>query len=215
MVKKILWLTLFGIAFACVESIVVVYLRALYYPNGFVFPLEILSPVHVPIEIVREAATILMLISVAVLAARTREEFGAFFFFNFGIWDLFYYVWLKVFLGWPPSILTWDLLFLIPIPWVSPVLAPVLVSLLFITVSFLLLYYHSRGHRFWPTWPEWAVVFLSASTILVTFMIDLKKIRAFQHPGPYPWLLFVFGFVLGVLVFIRFLKRAVFSEKTA
>jgi hypothetical protein len=215
MAKKLLWLTLFGIAFACVESVVVVYLREIHYPAGFGFPLILLPPSTVLIEYIREAATLLMLTAVAVVAARTREEFGAFFLFNFGVWDIFYYVWLKIFLGWPSSLLTWDLLFLIPVPWVSPVLAPVLTSLLFIAVSLVLLYYHTHGHRFWPTWPEWGIIFLSASTILTSFLIDLKKIKAYQHPGPYPWFLFGIGFLLGILVFIKFLMRTVFSKKTA
>ena len=80
------------------------------------------------IEIGREAATLIMLLGVAMLAGADRWERFLAFCLSFGVWDIFYYAWLWIFVRWPASLFTWDLLFLIPVPWIGPVLAPVLVS---------------------------------------------------------------------------------------
>jgi len=101
--KHILNYTIFAIAMAYLEAVVVVYLRELYYPDGFHFPL-ILIPAEIAwIEIGREAATIVMLWMVATLAAKNFRQKFAWFIFNFAVWDIFYYVWLKVMLDWPQS----------------------------------------------------------------------------------------------------------------
>ncbi|MFN3876453.1 MAG: hypothetical protein ACK4L7_11140, partial [Flavobacteriales bacterium] len=80
-------------------------------------------------EVWREAATLLMLLAPAALVARSALERFAWFCYGFGVWDIFYYVWLKALIGWPGSLLSPDLLFLIPVPWVGPVWAPCAVSL--------------------------------------------------------------------------------------
>ena len=49
-----------------------------------------------------------------------------------GFWDICYYIWLKVTIGWPTSWLEWDVLFLIPWIWLGPWICPVLISILFI-----------------------------------------------------------------------------------
>lgn len=120
--------TLYSIAMGFMEAAVVIYLRKLYYPHGFSFPL---APVDHDIsvtELWREAATIIMLITVGLLAGRNRAEKFGYFLYSFAVWDVFYYVFLKLFLGWPESWMTWDILFLLPVPWVGPVLAPIILS---------------------------------------------------------------------------------------
>src|SRR3990170_403953 len=129
-VHKLLWVSLFGIAFAFVETSMVVYLRALYYPEGFSFPLKVVSQEHLAVELAREAATIIILVTVGIIAGRKRWEKFGYFLAAFGIWDIFYYVWLKVALNWPQTLTDWDVLFLIPVPWVGPVIAPLLLALL-------------------------------------------------------------------------------------
>lgn len=114
-----------------------VYLRELYYPGGFKFPLELLPPWLMVIEITREFSTLLMLFSVAWISGRNFLQQLSVFLFLFGIWDIFYYVALKIFLDWPGSFLTWDLLFLIPITWLGPVLAPVICSVVMILTAFI------------------------------------------------------------------------------
>lgn len=139
-------LGIFAAAFGFVEAAVVVYLRALAgFPDGVVgasliSPTQILpglSASIVRVEIFREAATMIMLFSVATLAVRRAIDRFAAFFWMFAIWDIFYYVWLYVATGWPPALTTPDVLFLIPAPWISQVWFPVIVSLLFVAVVIL------------------------------------------------------------------------------
>src|SRR5208283_6132585 len=80
-------------------------------------------------EVVREAATLLMLGAVAAAVGGNFRQWLAFFLLAFGAWDISYYAFLKVLIDWTKSLLTWDVLFLIPVPWSAPVLAPALVAL--------------------------------------------------------------------------------------
>ncbi len=105
---------------AYLESAIVVYLRLLYYPEGFIFPIKIIPNEIFLIELGRELATIFMLASISFLIGARFVDRFSYFLFAFGVWDIFYYVWLKLFINWPDSLLTDDLLFLIPVPWISP-----------------------------------------------------------------------------------------------
>lgn len=156
--KNFVYLSLFGIAFGYVEAAVVIYLRALYYPTGFDLNVSIgfpfiffgatpfLQPIPLPMlltEVGREAATIAMLVSVALLAGKGLRERIAFFLWPFAVWDIFYYVFLKLIIGWPAAWSTVDILFLIPVPWLAPVWLPLTVSCLMLVSSLLLL----RGRK--------------------------------------------------------------------
>jgi hypothetical protein len=110
------------------ESAVVVYLRELYYPDGFVFPLKAMSQNVAITELYREAATLIMILAVSVLAAENRLHRFAWFLLVFGTWDIAYYVFLKLLIGWPGSFLTTDILFLLPSIWTGPVIAPLINS---------------------------------------------------------------------------------------
>ena len=112
---KLGWIAVFGIAFGFVESSVVVYLRSLYNPEGFTFPLRVMSAEHLLVELIRKAATLVILAAVGMLAGSRRWEKFGYFLVAFGVWDIFYYVWLKVLLNWPAGLLDWDILFLIPL----------------------------------------------------------------------------------------------------
>ena len=132
-------LTVYAVAMALLESTVVVYMRHLYYANNplDIFPLEFLDSYNAVLELSREATTVIMILTVALLAERSsRTRTFAAFVFVFGVWDLFYYCWLKVLLGWPRSWLEWDVLFLIPSVWLGPWICPALISLLFIAWGF-------------------------------------------------------------------------------
>src|SRR3954468_21226333 len=108
----------FAVAMAWVEAACVYDLRVLvdriepYQSN----PLPITGALG-GIELVREAATLVMLAAVGGLAGRTRRARFAYAAIAFGIWDIFYYVWLKVMCDWPTSLFDWDILFLLPLPW--------------------------------------------------------------------------------------------------
>jgi len=132
------WVVIYGVAMGYLEAAVVVYLRAIYYPGGFRFPLVAFEPAHAWIEIAREGATLVMLAAVAILAGVDRWRRWLAFLLLFGIWDLAYYGGLWITLDWPASLGEWDLLFLIPVPWFSPVWAPMSVALSMIALSLLL-----------------------------------------------------------------------------
>jgi hypothetical protein len=146
---RIVILTLFAVAMGYLEAVVVVYLRrlapAVPMPqsnldyNQF---LPQLPPWVIPVEQTREAATIIMLVTLALLIGRTRRERLCVFLIAFAVWDIFYYVGLKTLLGWPPSLNTTDVLFLIPAPWFAPVWLPAAISLGMIGVA---LWLYPRG----------------------------------------------------------------------
>ncbi|KAF0196086.1 MAG: hypothetical protein FD166_2571 [Bacteroidetes bacterium] len=136
-VKVIAYLTIFSIAMGFMESAVVVYLRALYYPDGFVFPLVPLDGKILITELLRELATLIMLIVAGIIAGKNFAQRFVFFLFCFAVWDIFYYVFLYLLIGWPATLLDWDILFLLPVPWIGPVLAPCLLSLMMILMMLM------------------------------------------------------------------------------
>ena len=233
-VKTCCWLGIFGIAMGLLEAVVVVYLRELYYPQGFSFPLEPILPHILKIELLREITTIIMLVAVAMLAGTGHLRQLSYFLFSFGVWDIFYYIGLKLFLNWPTSFLTWDVLFLIPVTWLGPVLAPLIcsVTMIFLAISILYLSDTKNLSRLQPI--EWALMTGGAILIFVTFIWDYSGIIIqggflgdfFGLPGNerfnriisqfvptfYNWYLFILGelFIIGgwaVLV-----KRTVFKN---
>ncbi len=118
----------------------------------------------------------------------------------FGVWDILYYAGLKALLGWPASWLDPDILFLIPRVWVGPVLAPVLVSALWIAAGLTL---HQRLVRMRAA--DWIGAIAAAAIVVASFCIPLG---APEHPR-FAWGLFGLGFVMGGLTLIRLhLRRA-------
>ncbi|MCC6372726.1 MAG: hypothetical protein IT236_17105 [Bacteroidia bacterium] len=171
-IKKILWLSLFAIAMGYLETSVVVYLRALYYPDGFSFPLKGIPPFIARVEFFREAATVIMLIGCGYLAGKNRLQRFAFFVLAFAIWDLFYYVFLVVTLAWPESLFTWDILFLIPVPWVGPVWSPILLSVLMIFGSVYIIFKTEHNPAFKITRTQWWLMLSGVLLCMLAFMWD-------------------------------------------
>lgn len=192
--KTIAVVCTFSIAMAALESAVVVYLRALYYPEEFTVAFKLIDQRIIAIEIAREIATIIMLASVAYLAGQTFKDRLAWFFMSFAVWDIFYYLWLKVFIDWPVSILDWDILFLIPFTWLGPVLAPLICSLTMVVLAIVLL---TRQRP--VSSAVWALLSGGSLFILYTFMKD------------YGWLIIGNGFLsdlAGILQNREFLDLA-------
>jgi hypothetical protein len=158
----------FSIFMAGLEAAVVVYLRALYYPDGFTVAFKVIDENILLTELVRELATIIMLLSVGYLAGKNFNHRFAWFLFSFAVWDIFYYGWLKIFLDWPSSLLEWDILFLIPITWLGPVLSPVICSLTMILLSVVLLRKENVRINRW----SWALLLAGVAVILYTYMKD-------------------------------------------
>jgi hypothetical protein len=200
--KKLIRLFIFGLAMAYLEAAVVVYLRLLYYPHGFHFPLKIIPNQVAIVELGRELSTLIMLWFVAsLLNARFRVRFVAFLFL-FGVWDLFYYFWLKVLLNWPASWTEWDILFLIPAPWIGPWLAPALVSVGFIFVALLMLRHPQKFDG--PAFSKnvWLIEIVAALLILITFFWQTAPVIHGQIPDYYPWWLFFIAYALGLGTFL-------------
>jgi hypothetical protein len=137
MLIKLSLLAIFGIAMAHFEGVVVVYLRkvlGLLDSDSNKKSIEDFPKRYLHIEISREAATIIMLVAIALLVGVTWIEKGVFFLWTFAFWDLFYYLSLYILIKWPPKLTTIDVLFLIPKPWIAPVWFPIAVSSLTIIV---------------------------------------------------------------------------------
>ncbi len=211
--RTVLALLLFGTAFGYLEAAVVIYLRDLHEPArqrfhpgrpaAELFPLLTLDQLHAPgtdqgrtllIEIGREAATIVMLAAIALTVARTAGDWAAAFVIAFGVWDIAFYIFLKLLVDWPASLFTWDILFLIPVPWASPVLAPVLVSAVMIAAGVRHLRTPVRIGR-----ANWCGILAGAAVIIVSFAMDYRNIMAGGMPSPFHWEVFALGLGAGVL----------------
>ena len=204
---SLFYLVLFSVAMAYLESAVVVYLRALYYPHGFSFPLTVIEPRMLLVELGRELSTMVMLVVVSYFVGAVFYERFAVFCIVFGIWDIFYYLWLKVLLDWPESLLTWDVLFLIPLPWIAPVLSPLVVAVSLVVGGGAILKRLHSGGRFAPNLREWAIALGGAALILLSYTCDLDAGLRLAMPRPYRWELLVVGEAAGFYALVRSLIR--------
>lgn len=160
--KKYITLIIFAIAFGFVEAGVVTYLRALTPTSvghgeyttilnlgfmTFIHPtIPILPSPLSTIETVRELATIVMLGAVSYLAAqKIRQRVGAFM-IAFATWDIFYYIFLAVLSGWPKSLFDIDVYFLIPVPWIGPVITPIIISIALFIFGSTLFFSKTKKH---------------------------------------------------------------------
>lgn len=166
------------------ESAVVIYLREVFYKDGFSFPLRPMPASLALVEVLREAATVIMLVCIGWFAGVNKLQRFAYFNIAFAVWDLFYYLFLYVFLGWPESLFTWDILFLIPFPWVGPVWAPVLLCLLMITGSVFVVRQTARQPDFRIATIHWLLLITGAVICIIAFMWDyLAYHRTLWTPG--------------------------------
>ncbi len=202
---------LYAAAMAWVEAAVVAYLRTLinridpYQAN----PLPLVGGIG-GVELAREAATLLMLILVGALAGQTRRSRFGFATAAFGAWDLWYYLFLRLITGWPVSLLDWDILFLIPLPWWGPVLAPAAIAALMLAGGTLLALGDRPGQPLADGWRPWAGCAVGASLALYCFTAAAWRaigsgpegIRQ-AVPRGFPWPLFGIALVLLSLPAVR------------
>ena len=217
MKKTLFWLTAFSIAMGYLETSVVVYLRVILYPEGFEFPLKPINQDLVVTELWREAATILMLVGAGIMAGKNAIQRFAYFIYCFAIWDIFYYVFLKLLIDWPASLLTWDVLFLLPVTWTGPVLTPVIISCLMIIMTAELLFLSDSNKEFRVSGREWAIMISGSIVVIVAFCWDYGTYIVKNHslsklwsltdeelfdvsinyiPQSFNWPLFFFGIAL-------------------
>lgn len=201
--RRLLLAALFALAMGYLESAVVVYLRLIYYPQGFDFPLIPLPAGITAIEIAREAATLVMLVAVAGLTGGTAWERFAGLCLMFGVWDIAFYVGLKLTIGWPASLMTWDILFLIPVIWTGPVLAPVITSLALIAGGLLILDRERRGDRIRVLPLDWGLAALALALQLAAFTANHGLVVAGGRPGGFPWLVFLGGVAIGLGTLVK------------
>jgi len=160
----------FAIAMAWLEAASVLYIRTLvgriepYQAN----PLPINGPLG-DVELWREAATLVMIATLGVLAGRTWRHRAGYAAIVFGTWDIFYYVFLHVISGWPKTLVDWDILFLLPLPWWGPVIAPVSIAVVLIIWGTLATQSDEQGAD-----ARWARALASIGSVLALalFMVD-------------------------------------------
>lgn len=198
----------FAVAMAYLEAAVVVYLReALGHGTGDVFPIDLTANARLLgwIEIGREAATLVMITTVGWIAGRSGLERLAWAAVVFGTWDIAYYVWLWAFSGWPPGIGTWDLLFLIPLPWAGPVWAPVTVSLALVGFGLAMA---GRCRTAGPpstSWPDIVLLTVGGLVIIGSFMLNAAVVLDGGVPTEFAWPVFVAGMAIGMVAATRIL----------
>jgi hypothetical protein len=210
--RTLAWVALFSVTFAFVESAVVVYLRALDYPEGFALPLKAVPADRLMLELAREASTIVMLFCVAALAGRKRWDRVGYFLVAFGLWDIFYYIWLKAVLGWPESIFAWDVLFLIPVPWIGPVLAPLMIAFAMAACGVAICLRIGAGRAFQPRPFAWVLGTAGTALLLFSFVSDTNATLRGAPPHEYSYGLLAVGLLLLLSGFIITWKSPVKRE---
>jgi hypothetical protein len=210
--KRFCIVVVFGIAFAYIEAAVVVYLRTIFYPEGFTFPLTQFgfSPLWrrlLATEIGRETATLVLIFTSAWLFGKTSRQRFVYFATIFAAWDIFYYVWLKVLIDWPASFLEWDILFLIPLPWAGPVIAPLIVSITLLVFAIAILYRLSTTELAKVSSLEWFVFVCAGFAVVVSFCIAGCHMRRPDFREYFYWPLFAIGELMAVVFFVRYLLR--------
>jgi hypothetical protein len=216
--KKLQFVILYSISMAMLEAAVVIYLRILFFPSHFDLPKMEIPALVMSAELSRELATILMLICIGYFVGHNKASRFAWFLVSFAIWDIFYYVFLYVFLNWPSSILGWDILFLIPVPWYGPVLSPIIVSLGMIGFAATILYAQTRTFVIRTNLKERLTMLAGCGIILFTYVYDfilyimkmkisVKFAFTMYTPDSYNWTLFGIGMGLIITAVLSYYRR--------
>jgi len=234
--KTIFWLTVFAVSMGFFESAIVIYLREIIYPDGFAFPLQPVERGLATTEILREAFSLLMLLSVGILVGKSTTTRFAYFLYSFAIWDIFYYIFLKILINWPESLMTMDILFLLPVTWFGPVIAPVILSFLMILLALLILYFSARNEHVHLKAHE-LVMFITGSVIIIIsftqdyirFILshystidvwsmqakDILKLSVQYYPENFYWPIFIVGVVFILIGIGFFIKRNILLIKNS
>lgn len=233
--QQLRWVLLFAVSMAFFETAVVVYLREIYYPGGFAFPLRSIDADIALTEILREAFSMLMIVSVAVLAGKQALQRFGYFLVIFAVWDIFYYVFLKLLLGWPESLLTQDVLFLIPLTWTGPVITPVINSLTMLVLGLLLVSaFALKGHAVISRL-SWILLVTGSLLVLAAYMqeyttymtAEFSLSQILLHPKDpgvmqrasgfvpenFPWWLYLPGVALHLIAVFKVIRGNSFKGK--
>jgi len=191
----------YAAAMAYLEAAVVVCLQlALGSQVGVIFPLRSVDETGslIAIEAGREAATLVMIGALGLLVGRSWLERLAWSAVVFGVWDIGYYGWLYAFSGWPPSLGTPDILFLLPVPWVGPVWSPIAVSAALIGVGLVAARALRRGRRLAIARWHVAAGLGGGLLVILSYTLDAGRLIDGGMPGPYPWPIFLAGMMVAL-----------------
>jgi hypothetical protein len=232
-IKTLVWVTFFAVSMGFFESSVVIYIRQIVYPGGFVFPLQPLPKNLLTTEVLREAFSLLMLLSVGILAGRSAITKFAWFIYSFAVWDIFYYIFLKILTGWPESFMTTDILFLLPVIWVGPVVSPLILSLIMILFALLIHYFSSIHRQVQLKIREILFLTAGALVIVISFTEDyarfifknysfegirkltsesLLQLSFKYYPGNFDWIAFAIGVIFILAGIGLFAKRIILTN---
>lgn len=200
--RRLPFVAAYAVAMANVEAAVVTYLREARGIDDLVRDLPTTFDRLAAIEVGREAATIVMLLAIGWIAGRRWQDRLGHFAFAFGMWDVAYYGWLALFDGYPRSPLDWDVLFLIPVPWWGPVLAPALIAAMMCVGGAAAVYGADRDVSWRLSWTNAAVAAAGIAVVLYTFTADALgavpdglDAVAEVRPSAFQWPVFTLGFV--------------------
>ncbi|MBG0782590.1 MAG: hypothetical protein H0S84_10005 [Bacteroidales bacterium] len=232
--KTLFWVTIFAVSMGFFESAIVIYLREIVYPNGFAFPLQPIERMLATTEILREAFSLLMLLSVGILAGKSTVTRFAYFLYAFAVWDICYYIFLKILINWPESFMTMDILFLLPVIWVGPVVAPLILSFLMILLALLILHFSTHNQQVHLKVHELVMLIAGSVIVIISFTQDYLRF-IFSHysiadiwavpakdffefsvqyyPGNFYWPIFIGGVIFILIGIGLFTKRNILLTK--
>lgn len=201
--RSLRWVAIFACAMAYVESAAVVYLRRVLGVTDLIRDVAPFDPLIAGIEVGRELATLIMIAALGWAVGRSTQARWAIAWFTFGLWDIFYYVWLRVFISWPGSLLDPDVLFLVPLPWWGPVLTPILIALLAVVGGIWAVRLDDAGLTIRPGPVRWVAFFAGNIIVLYAFMADaIHALPASSEelgrlkPTAFLWLVYGSGLML-------------------
>jgi len=208
--KKLFWVGIFAVSFAYVEATVVVYLRQMYGIQDLLRDIPAFDPSIAIVEVGREFSTLVILLAVGWAAGRSLQTKLGFTFIAFGLWDISYYVWLKLFINWPESLLTTDILFLLPLPWWGPVIGPVLIAALMVIGGCLATIASDREHA--VRFSVFEVIALLGGVLLMLYSFMENSLAALPadadtlsqlRPSTFNWPLYLIGVIVAGYIVLR------------
>ena len=195
-------LAFFGIALGYIEGSVVHYLRLHFYPHGFSVYLVNLDFHTLIVEIGREIATLAVISSVALLTKGPAFRQLANFIYIFATWDISYYASLFIFEKWPETLLDWDILFLIPVPWYAPVVVPVTISILGIIIAVIIRLLFKNQKKVICGRVAALLIFCALISWFISFILNTPSGHFQKH---YEWFLFYLGILFSLSGFVHLL----------
>jgi hypothetical protein len=198
----------FAVTMGLFEGAVVVYLRRLWELGAIDVAAVTLSNRLILTEVIREAASLVMIASVAWLSGRRPLERLGYAAVIFGTWDLVFYAILRLLIGWPAGLLDWDVLFLIPRAWIGPVLAPVLVSVLLVAGGTFVALREGTGPGLRFGAGAWTGAGLGGAVVIASFLMPTAPRSATDEPTGFSWGVFLAGLVLASASFLYGLWRS-------